>query len=117
MAVKQNKNCYYVNFSTCTCNFSENCDKTCVGKELCGQFISENEYFEKMMSGTLPVNEVKEDKKEKQARINSALSLGKTKKQLKYEARKEAEKRGDGSGYNLFGDEKFKNLFDQIERK
>lgn len=106
--------CYYLSYSSCTCTGSRHCDNPCVGKDECENFISENEFFEAMMNGELRDTAPTEDKKERQERINKTMALGKTKKQLKYEQREEAKKRGDGQGYTLFDDERFKDLFKNV---
>lgn len=110
--------CYYAEFGTCTYNASGYCNWQCVGREKCRDFVSESEYFSRSMAGTIKENVPKEDPKVRQQRINSALSLGKTKKQQKYEARQKAEKererdeaRGLKGGAALADDPRFKDLF------
>ncbi len=108
--------CYYSEYSVCTCNYSSNCDKRCVGGDLCQQFVSQNDYFNRMMAGEVMEPSAKEeDAKTRQARINEKMSLGKSKKQLKYEARKEAEKNGDRISYTLKDDPRFKELFESFK--
>jgi len=108
--------CYYSEYSVCTCNHSKNCDKRCVGAEACEQFISQNEYFNRMMAGEIMEKSApEEDSKVRQARLNAKLAPEKTKKQLKYEARKEAEQYGDGTGYALKDDPRFKDLFNNFK--
>ncbi len=103
--------CYYEDFSVCTCTMSPNCDNNCVGSE-CSCFISESDYFGKMMSGEIKEKAPsQEEEKLRRERINKNLSLGKTKKQLKHEAREEAKKNGVGTGYSLMDDPRFKDLF------
>ena len=110
--------CYYVDFSECGCSASPYCGKTCPGKDKCEWFISENDYFERMMNGTLPeVKQQAEDPKKRQERINKNLSLGKSKKQLKYERRQEEEKNGTGSGFQLKDDPAFKDLLQSFSAK
>lgn len=104
--------CYYMDFSVCTCSGSRHCDKACVGAEECDCFITEGDYFAGMMNGTLKERTApQEDERERRARINKNLSLGKSKKQLKYEQKKEDEKNGIGQGYSLKDDPRFKDLF------
>lgn len=108
----QKDKCYYEDFAVCTCSGSRNCDKTCKGHGECDDFISESDYFAGMMSGTIKERTaVQEDEKARRERINKNLSLGKSKKQLKYEQRREDEKNGVGTGYSLMDDERFKDLF------
>lgn len=110
--------CYYLDYGMCTCTMSKNCDNACEGAEKCAQFISENEYFGKMMAGEIKENAPREDREARQKRINKNLAPGKTKKQLKYEARereaKERERdeaRGLTGGVSLMDDPRFKDLF------
>lgn len=110
--------CYYVDFGVCTCTMSRNCDNACAGATACDNYISENEYFGKMMAGEIKENAPHEDKTARQQRINKNLAPGKTKKQLKYEAREQAEKerardeaRGLTGGVSLMDDPRFKDLF------
>ncbi len=110
--------CYYIDFSECTCSSAPYCGKACQGKDKCEWFISENDYFEKMMNGTLPeVKQQTEDPKKRQERINKNLSLGKSKKQLKYERRQEEEKNGGGSGFQLKDDPAFKDFLESFSNK
>lgn len=104
--------CYFSEFSTCTCSYSAQCDRQCVGAAECGDYVAESEYFSKLMNGEIKESrETTEDKKERQARINSKLSPGKTKKQLKYEQRQQDIKDGKGTGYSLADNPNFKGLF------
>lgn len=110
--------CYYADFGMCTCTMSKNCDNACTGADKCMNYISESEYFGKMMAGEIKENAPREDKAARQQRINRNLSLGKTKKQLKYEARQQAEKErardeanGLTGGVSLMDDPRFKDLF------
>lgn len=108
------ENCYYVDFDICTCGASHNCDKQCVGKEACDNFVSENDFFLQMMDGKGDLKQASnndEAVKERQERIRKNLSLGKSKKQLKREQKIEDEKNGVGQGYALFDDDRFKDLF------
>lgn len=102
-------NCYYEEYSTCSCTYCKNYEKKCTGAE-CECFVSEEDYFTGAINGKVR-QAPEEDPAVRQSRINSKLSLGKTKKQLKYEARKEAQERGDGQGYSLKDDPRFKDLF------
>lgn len=110
--------CYYEDYSVCTCTMSANCDKKCVGGQECPNYISGDDYFSKMLAGEIKENAPAEDRKVRQQRINNNLSLGKTKKQLKYEARQEAERErrkneeeGFASGFSLMDDPRFKDVF------
>lgn len=111
--------CYYAEYDTCTCTMSRNCDKHCAGADDCDNYISESDYFGKMMAGEIKESSASaEDKAARQKRINKNLSLGKTKKQLKYEAREAAEKErlrdeanGLTGGTSLMDDPRFKDLF------
>ncbi len=103
--------CYYYEMDVCTCSQSEHCDKYCVGADKCGSYVSGEDYFSNIMSGNMVQREADEDVKERNARIRKNLSLGKTKKQLKYERKEEEAKLGDGTGYSLKDDPRFKNLF------
>lgn len=107
---QENNDCYYINYSTCTCSSSPNCDRKCVGKEDCGQYISGDDYFAKMMDGTLETA-APEDTKERAAQVRKNLSLGKSKKQLKREQKLEDEKNGVGQGYSLRDDPRFRGMF------
>lgn len=103
--------CYYIEMDVCTCAQSKNCDKYCAGAENCDYYVSGDDYFSNMMSGNLVQSMATEDPKERNARIKKNLSLGKTKKQLKHERKEEEAKLGDGTGYSLKDDPRFKNLF------
>lgn len=105
------KECYYVEMGVCTCSQSKNCDKYCIGADNCDNFVSGDDFFSQMMDGKLEQNVDTESAKERQARIKKNLSLGKTKKQQKYERKQEEAKLGDGTGYSLKDDPRFKNLF------
>jgi len=109
---KKNKpvKCYYDDFGSCSCDFCEHADQDCIGKE-CRDFISEEEYFQRVMDGTVQETIRTEDPAQRKARLNKNLSLGKTKKQLKYEQKQEDIKNGVGTGYSLLDDERFKDLF------
>lgn len=110
--MKTQDKCYYEDFSVCTCTGSRHCDKSCVGSETCNEFITENDYFSGMMNGTIREKRAQEeDPAARRARVSKNLSLGKSKKQLKYEQRLEDEKNGVGQGYSLMDDARFKDLF------
>lgn len=111
------ENCYYVDFDICTCGSSENRDKRCVGKENCPCFVSENDFFLQMMDGKEEIKAAPEQLQERKERIKKNLSLGKSKKQLKREQKLEDEKNGVGQGYNMFGDERFADLFKDLGKK
>ena len=113
--------CYYVDFNVCTCTMSRHCDNACAGADKCDNYISESDYFGKMMAGEIKENAPREDKAARQQRINKNLSLGKTKKQLKYEAKQKAEEErardeanGLTGGAALMDDPRFKDLFGKI---
>lgn len=68
-----------------------------------------------MMTGQ--IKEIKptgEEEKKRHDNIVKNLSLPKSKKQLKYEQRKEDEKNGNlGEGYRLMDDPRFKDIFNK----
>lgn len=107
-------NCYYLEFDTCTCSSSKYCDKYCQGSENCTNYISGDDYFSKMMDGGMEQAASDENTKERQARIKKNLSLGKTKKQQKFERKKEEAKLGDGTGYSMKDDPRFKDFFNKL---
>lgn len=111
------KDCYYKEFNTCTCARCTHCDSKCVGADACDCFVSGDDFFLKMMNG-----EIKEEKKTAEEvkadreKIRKNLSLGKTKKQLKYERRQEEAKNPSlGEGYALKDDPRFKDLFRELK--
>lgn len=104
--------CYYENFNTCGCPGASEYNKACRGKESCERFISEEDYFVRMMNGTLPEEKAeREDPVKARAEIKKKLSPGKTKKQLKFERKQEEATYGDGSGFSLKDDPRFRDLF------
>lgn len=116
-APKQKEKCYYVDFDICTCGSSANRDSRCVGREACEYFVGENDFFLQMMNGKEELKQGDEQVKEREARIKKNLSLGKSKKQLKREQKLEDEKNGVGQGYNVFGDDRFADLFKSVGKK
>lgn len=108
---KNTSNCYYNNYSICTCKSSKNYDQRCSKESGCDDFISENDYFIAMMNGQkIEQDEVIQKKESKQVDYKK-LELGKSKKALKKEAKAEAERNGTGSGFSLMDDPRFKDLF------
>lgn len=105
------KDCYYVEMGVCTCAQSKNCDRYCVGSEDCGNYVSGDDFFSNMMSEKMEDTVNNEDVKERNARIKKNLSLGKTKKQLKHDRREEDARLGDGTGYSMKDDPRFKDIF------
>ena len=105
------ESCYYKSYSVCTCNQSEHCNNKCVGREECERYVSENEYFMNMMSGKIQPESEKSVQKTTSAQTYKNLSLGKSKKALKKEAKMEAERNGAGSGFSIADDPRFKELF------
>lgn len=103
--------CYYVEMFMCGCSSCSHCDEPCVGKENCDHYISGNDYFSKMLSGEIREQAQTEDKAVVKERIRKNLTPEKTKKQQKYEAKQEALKLGDGTGYTFMDDPRFKDLF------
>lgn len=111
--------CYYIDFGMCTCSSSKCCDNACIGTENCSNFISEGEYFNKMMAGDIRANVTPQEKAEHRQKINKLLSPEKTKKQLKFEAREREAKERErdeargltGGGGSLRDDPRFKNIF------
>ena len=103
--------CYYRSYSVCTCNQSEHYNNACAGSEECERYISENEYFTNMMSGKIQPEAEKAAQKTTSTQTYKNLSLGKSKKALKREAKIEAEKNGAGSGFSIKDDPRFKDLF------
>lgn len=103
--------CYYIEFDTCTCSSSKYCDKYCVGADKCDAYVSGDDYFAKMMDGGMEQASADEDSRERQARIRKNLSLGKTKKQQKYDRKQEEARLGDGTGYSMKDDPRFKDFF------
>lgn len=103
--------CYYFEMEVCTCRLSEYCDKYCPGTEGCGQYVSESEYFSNMIAGNIRQESSTETAKERNDVIRKRLSPGKTKKQLKHERKAEEAKLGDGTGYSLKDDPRFKGMF------
>lgn len=106
--------CYYAEYGVCTCTYSKNCDNACAGQQACEKFISGDDYFAKMLAGELP-KETPENTVVKKKGIPAALMPEKTKKQLKYERRQEEKKNGDGTGYKLLDDPKFKDIFSKLK--
>lgn len=112
----QNKNsnkneCYYINYSLCTCNMCKHQNERCVGQEACENYISGSDYFMRMMNGESMEQEIKSQQKENKPAKQCDLSLGKSKKALKREAQLEAEKNQSGSGFSIKDDPRFKDLF------
>jgi len=106
------KDCYYVEMGVCTCAQSKNCDKYCVGAEECSNYVSGDDFFSNMMSGRVVEDSAsREDERERNARIRKNLSLGKSKKQLKHDRKEEEAKLGDGTGYSMKDDPRFKDFF------
>ena len=70
-----------------------------------------------MMDGKEEIKAAPEQLQERKERIKKNLSLGKSKKQLKREQKLEDEKNGVGQGYNMFGDERFADLFKDLGKK
>jgi len=108
---KKEESCYYKSYSVCTCTQSEHYDNKCAGCEECDRYVSENEYFMNMMSGKIKPEAEKTTQKTTSAQTYKNLSLGKSKKALKREAKIEAEKNGEGSGFSIKDDPRFKDLF------
>ncbi|MCQ2538510.1 MAG: hypothetical protein MJ124_08940 [Lachnospiraceae bacterium] len=104
--------CYYASYGSCGCSMSPNCNKSCVGKADCELYISEDDYFVRMMNGTLPeIKMPKEDPRKAREEIARKLTPEKSKKQLKYERRQEAKENGGGDGFSLGDDPRFKDIF------
>lgn len=104
-------NCYYNEFDSCACDNAPCYGNKCAGAE-CEYRIDEKDYFRMMMEGTLPqAKQISDDSPERKAEIRKKLSPGKTKKQLKYDRKKEEEKMNPGTGYSLKDDPRFKDLF------
>lgn len=108
------ESCYYSEYDMCTNPGSDFHGKRCPAAT-CERYISESDYFLRTMNGEVieTTRVVTEDPKVRDAKIKSALSLGKSKKQLKYEERKKQEAEGfkKGDGYTLKDDPRFKDLF------
>lgn len=110
--------CYYASYGACGCSMCPEHDKSCIGKDACQYYISEDDYFVRMMNGTLPeIKAPKEDTRKKNAEIAKKLTPEKSKKQLKYERRQEARENGYGEGYALGDDPKLKEIFDKIKKQ
>lgn len=104
--------CYYSEYGECTNKLSKFCGKPC-DEAGCGHFISESDYFSGSVSGTLKEGKTPEEIREAKERVARIFAHEKTKKQLKREAKLEAEKNklnGVGS-FSLGDDPAFKNLF------
>lgn len=109
--MSRTENCYYMEYGTCTNPGSEYRNKKCPGAA-CSRFISESDYFLRSMSDGKEPEETEEEKKIHKERIKSNLSLGKTKKQLKYEAKREYEKEHpNGEGFTLADNPELKEFF------
>lgn len=105
--------CYYADFNVCTNRYAKFCNDACVGKEGCSRFMTESDYFTASMNGTLNEGPTEEEKRAEQERIRKVLTPGKSKKQMKREAKLEAEKNriSETGGFSLGDDPVFKNLF------
>lgn len=103
--------CYYQSYRICSCNQSEHCDNQCVGAQECEHFISENDYFLRVMEGKIKPADEKKAVKSGSTNAYKNLALGKSKKALKREAKLEDEKNQVGSGFSIKDDPRFKDLF------
>ena len=103
--------CYYQSYSVCTSNQSEFCNKRCPGSAECQFYISENDYFTHMMEGKIKEEEPRATQQTLSATARKNLVLGKSKKALKKEAKLEAAKNPQPSGFSLGDDPRFKDLF------
>ncbi len=115
----QKESCYYLDFGTCTNPLSKFVKKACGGKEACGHFVSETDYFQGTMDGTLKEGKTKEELKAERERVLRTLTQGKTKKQIKREAKLESEKNRitETGGFSLGDDPAFQALFGKKEKK
>lgn len=111
--MKQTENCYYSEYGECANKLSKFLGKPCGGAEACGHFVSESAYFFGSVSGTLKEGKTPEEIKADKERVAKIFAHEKTKKQLKREARLEAEKnKANGVGsFSLGDDPMFKQLF------
>lgn len=82
-----------------------------MGKEDCENYISESDYFIRMMNGEAMDKEIKSEQKNSEPAKQYNLAPGKSKKALKREAKLEAEQNQSGSGFSIKDDPRFKDLF------
>lgn len=103
--------CYYQSYSVCTCNQADCYNSRCENNTECEYFITENDYFTHLMEGKIKPQEEKSSKSNSGVNTYKNLTLGKSKKALKREARIEAEKHPEPSGFMVKDDPRFKDLF------
>lgn len=103
--------CYYQSYSMCTNNQSEYSNQRCPNSVDCQYYISENDFFTQMMEGKIKEEDKKTVTQTKTSNAHKNLVLGKSKKALKKEAKLEAEKNPQPSGFSLKDDPRFKDLF------
>lgn len=113
----KNEPCYYADFQVCNCNYCKNRNKACVGKENCNCFISEMDYFERSMNGTLEELVPKENVKEQRELIESVLRPEKSRKQVKKEAKKKEKELADGSGFSIGDNPAFQQFLNDYKKK
>ena len=107
--------CYYVSYTLCTCNMCKHLNNRCAGKEECENYISEGDYFMRMMNGESMAKDMKSEKENSKPAKQYNLAPGKSKKALKKEAKLEAEKNPSGSGFSIKDDPRFKDLFQDLK--
>lgn len=107
--------CYYVSYTLCTCNMCNHLNERCVGKEECENYISEGDYFMRMMNGEAMDKEIKSEQKNSEPAKQYNLAPGKSKKALKREAKLEAEQNQSGSWFSIKDDPRFKDLFQGLK--
>ena len=110
--MEKKESCYYLDFGVCRNEYSKWKGKACGGKD-CGHYLSENDYFAAVMNGTLKEGRTEEEKRADRERVLRELTPGKTKKQIKREAKMEAEKNriSETGGFSLGDDPAFRDLF------
>lgn len=108
--MQKEDSCYYKSYSTCTCAGTRTYDQKCIGKE-CENYISEGDYFMQSMSGKDMDKRIKLAKSDVAPQKKYDLSLEKSKKAKKKEAKIEKERNAEGMGFSLKDDPRFKDLF------